>query len=412
MDLGWLRKRKKQKEVQLSAGEAAAAASEEAVNRVSVEVAELEDLRIEVPETEACANISCTAEAEPNRSSFVVSTASAPAVNDDAENDTENADLTSDFGCDDEVAPIFYTRERAAAPDGAASDEPSDEAEAVATSAAVGADDEANSVAALSDDAVPAAQHEGAALRRGSQGSQDSRTTVEANRPAVIDDEALKNLVGQQQAVAYTGKTLADRTSLLQKFVCVALAFSLCLMTWNEVSIAEAREMILGPNANVPAPSASQDDEQGDNQNDADADADTDDTTPKNGENPDETNDPAATDDPDGADPGDEADTEDPEADDPAEDEPTDPRADALAAYLPENLVEADEVLPKISDELAKDAPEAEAKLKNLANTSEDDLADALADALQLNLRTSGALLASDGSFHVAATDANGKLVA
>ena len=320
MDLGWLRKRKKQKEVQLSAGEAAAAASEEAVNRVSVEVAELEDLRIEVPETEACANISCTAEAEPNRSAFVVSTASAPAVNDDAENDTENADLTSDFGCDDEVAPIFYTytRERAAAPDGAASDEPSDEAEAVATSAAVGADDEANSVAALSDDAVPAAASTKEPLC--DEAPKAPEAAVEANRPAVIDDEALKNLVGQQQAVAYTGKTLADRTSLLQKFVCVALAFSLCLMTWNEVSIAEAREMILGPNANVPAPSASQDDEQGDNQNDADADADTDDTTPKNGENPDETDDPAATEDPDGADPGDEADTEDPEADDPADD--------------------------------------------------------------------------------------------
>ena len=261
MDLGWLRKRKKQKEVQLSAGEAAAAASEEAANRVSVEVAELEDLRIEVPETEACANISCTAEAEPNRSAFVVSTASAPAVNDDAENDAENADLTSDFGCDDEVAPIFYTRERAAAPDGAASDEPSDEAEAVATSAAVGADDEANSVAALSDDAVPAAASTKEPLC--DEAPKAPEAAVEANRPAVIDDEALKNLVGQQQAVAYTGKTLADRTSLLQKFVCVALAFSLCLMTWNEVSIAEAREMILGPNANVPAPSASQDDEQG-----------------------------------------------------------------------------------------------------------------------------------------------------
>ena len=445
MALGWLKKLK-QKGSQPATGEAPSAAFEEPASlNLEHSGADLEESRIEVPETEVSANISCAAEAELDRSAFVVSMASAPAAETTPSDDLENHDLTCDDSNDEEVA-LFNTRAQATldAEDGAIeADAKVEDDEGEGESATDGAEEEgavevvanaesgkgemAEIVEAVDEtieDGVEADDIEAAAAAESSKefaaavAAQDAAASaaaqsgtagaVEANRPAVIDDELLNSLVSSQQVERYEGKTLADRTSLWEKFVCVALAFSLCLMTWNETSIAEARELILGPDANLPASSAAQPDDAqdgpdaADTENDDDASGDeaddADESGDANGDEAGENGDEAA------AEPEDETET----ADDPAND---DPRAEAMASYLPENLVEADKVLPKLSDELAKDAPEQDAKLKNLANTKEDDLKEALADALQLRLETSGALLASDGSFHVAATDDSGKLM-
>ena len=109
MALGWLKKLK-QKGSQPATGEAPSAAFEEPASlNLEHSGADLEESRIEVLETEVSANISCAAEAELDRSAFVVSMASAPAAETTPSDDLENHDLTCDDSNHDEDA-LFNTR--------------------------------------------------------------------------------------------------------------------------------------------------------------------------------------------------------------------------------------------------------------------------------------------------------------
>lgn len=155
------------------------------------------------------------------------------------------------------------------------------------------------------------------------------------------------------------------------KVVACTLSVLLVLTTWNSVSIAEAREMIVGDEPVPMAPEPAADDNADDN---ADADADSN----NDADNGDESQDAA----------------ESPYA---AVADGTVSEAD-MEAYLPKDLLEADAVLPAISDKVQD---KKAADTLNRATTKEEDLKKAFADRFQFSLGTAGALRASDNAYHV-----------
>ena len=165
------------------------------------------------------------------------------------------------------------------------------------------------------------------------------------------------------------------------KAIAVVLSVLLVLTCWNSYSIEEARRMIIGDDA-VPMASTGSGDELLDEVDDENIDQASNDVE---GEG-----DAAEGDDASGGE----------DADDTAADD-TVSEAD-MQAYLPKDLIDAEKVMPTLSDATLKQEKDG---ILTPATTSEDDLKAAFANRFSFSLAVANALRASDDAYHVGGTN-------
>ena len=194
--------------------------------------------------------------------------------------------------------------------------------------------------------------------------------------------------------------TTAPRVmSLPRRVLAVTLSVLLVSTMWTDASIAEARTRVLGDAANVAA---------NDDAKNGAADAD---------QNAKDAEDAAATD----ADKDADASAADTDADaataaDGDQNAPADADADAagddapaanepdLDSFLPQGLVDADKVIPSVSDKLQQTKRD---HLMTTASAKADDVKRALQGRFGFDVAASGALQASDGAYPLAGTTLN-----
>ena len=286
-------------------------------------------------------------------------TASSAAADTQVEDAAEAADNTQV-----EDAAVDNTQA-----DSAEVDAPADSAAAGSTGAAADAaagDEAAKQVADQAANAVPGVD-------------------AAPKAPAGFDNYDF-NVAGAYAPNGVISRNAPRQLNPFGKAIACVLSVLVALTTWNASSIEVAREMIIGDDA-TPMASGT-----GDTLLDDADDDNLDQAANKNDDAPDE---------------GDGADAEsgeDGENGEDAENAGDDAAADSavsgedMQAYLPKELLNADKVLPQLSD----DAQDKKADgVLNRASASEDDLKAAFADRFQFSLGTAGALRATDGVLHV-----------
>ena len=184
--------------------------------------------------------------------------------------------------------------------------------------------------------------------------------------------------MGDAAAFAGAGAGVIAHTAprqmpLPKRVLAVLLSVLLVSTMWTDASIAEARTRVLGD-----TPSATPADG-----NDGAADAAADDNDAKDAE------DAAATD-------ADDADAD--KADGDNADASGDSSEPDLDSFLPEGLVEADKVLPKVSDKLQQTKRD---HLMTTASAKADDVKRALQERFAFSLTPTGALRASDDAYQL-----------
>ena len=167
------------------------------------------------------------------------------------------------------------------------------------------------------------------------------------------------------------------------KAIAVVLSVLLVLTCWNSYSIEEARRMIIGDDA-VPMASTGSGDELLDEVDDENIDQASNDVEGGG--------DAAEGDDASGGE----------DADDTAADD-TVSEAD-MQAYLPKDLLDAEKVMPALSDATLKQEKDG---ILTPATTSEDDLKAAFANRFSFSLAVANALRTSDDAYHVG----NGRVI-
>ncbi len=209
----------------------------------------------------------------------------------------------------------------------------------------------------------------------GALNSAPNSPVTPQDMPAAYDNEAYSGIVSRNapRQLNPMGKVIASVLSVLLVLTC-----------WNSYSIEEARRMVIGDEATPMASGTG--DELLDEVDDENLDQASNDAE---GEGDAEEGDEGADD---------EADDESAEEEPAGPDAPTD---EEIAAYLPENLVDADKVMPTLSDDIQ--AKKADGIL-NTASATEDELKEALAARAPFSLAVAGALRASDDAYHVAGT--------
>lgn len=166
------------------------------------------------------------------------------------------------------------------------------------------------------------------------------------------------------------------------KAVALVLSVLLVVTTWNTYAIEEVRDMIVGDATPMASGTETIDDEGGDKLLD---DVD-------NGDTDQASNDADAKDDAEGdnADEGDKSD-DNAAADDAISEED-------MQAYLPNDLVKAEEVIPSLSDKAKSEKKDG---IETPASVSENDLKAHLSERFGFSLSAANALQMSDGVFHV-----------
>lgn len=184
----------------------------------------------------------------------------------------------------------------------------------------------------------------------GALNSAPNSPVTPQDMPAAYDNEAYSGVVSRNapRQLNPFGKVIASVLSVLLVLTC-----------WNSYSIEEARRMVIGDEATPMASGTG--DELLDEVDDENLDQASNDAE---GEGDAEEGDEGADD---------EADDESAEEEPAGPDAPTD---EEIAAYLPENLVDADKVMPTLSDDIQ--AKKADGIL-NTASATEDELKEALA---------------------------------
>ena len=191
--------------------------------------------------------------------------------------------------------------------------------------------------------------------------------------PTPVDVSALQQGVISRNAprqLSPMGKALAWVLSVLLVLTC-----------WNTYALEEAKRMIIGDDA-VPMASGNGGDEILDDLDDGDT------SQMANKSDDAEAADEGSEDGDEAADTGDDAAADDivSEAD--------------MPAYLPENLLDAEKVLPQLSDDAQQKKTEG---IQNAASHSDEELAAALGARAAFSLSATGAWRASDEAFQVAA---------
>ena len=183
-----------------------------------------------------------------------------------------------------------------------------------------------------------------------------------------------------------------------RRVLAVTLSVLLVSTMWTDASIAEARTRVLGDAANVAA---------NDDAKNGAADAD---------QNAKDAEDAAATDADKDADASADAADTDADAATAAGDKDTPSDADAagddapaanepdLDSFLPQGLVDADKVIPSVSDKLQQTKRD---HLMTTASAKADDVKRALQGRFGFDVAASGALQASDGAYPLAGTTLN-----
>lgn len=313
----------------------------------------------------------------------------AAAVSDGA---VQDGDVPADAEADDAVEAVTGAEAAEAVADTeVAADAAADvDAEAVAdTEVAAGAETATGTEAAVAVDVEAPV----------SKGTSEAAASNEAHQAPKFDNYDF-NVNGTFSGNGGVVSRNAPRQlNPFGKVIACVLSVLVALTTWNSYSIEVAREMIIGDDATPMASTAG-----GDELLD---DVDNGDTTQAANKDGDAGGDDSA--DGDGADTPDEGG----EAGDDAKDADDSISEADMQAYLPKDLIDADQVIPALSDDIQDKASNgvanrASVKADNekaegdeLEKLEKQVLGDALAARMDYSLNATGALQASDGSYHV-----------